>query len=154
MRYFIFTIIGVVAVAIVAGFFIIDSPKEERLRQFDEQRVSDLRMIQGEIINYWTKKGALPKTLEDLRDDVRGFYLPTDPESGEQYTYKINGKYEFSLCANFSRETFVMTSKKIKLVPERPMEFGGYLPEDWGHLAGPNCFSRTIDPELYPVIKK
>ena len=153
MKYFIFIVIGIVVASIVAGFFIIDSPAEERLRQFDERRVGDLRMIQGETINYWTKKGVLPKTLADLRDDVRGFYLPTDPESGEQYAYQINGKYEFSLCANLGRETFVMTLN-AKPAPMRPMEFQGYLPEDWGHLAGPNCFSRTIDPELYPVLKK
>ena len=153
MRYFIFIIVGVVVAAVVAGFFIIDSPAEERLRKFDEQRVGDLRMIQGEVINYWTKKGMLPKTLSDLRDDVRGFYLPTDPESGEQYTYQVNEKYEFSLCANFSRPTLMTSNSKV-MSPTRPMGFDGYLPDDWGHGVGDVCFSRTIDPELYPVIKK
>src|SRR3989344_3725324 len=145
MKYFIYSVMGVVVVAVVAGFFIIDSPAEERLRQFDEQRVGDLRMIQGEVINYWTQKGALPKTLADLKDDVRGFYLPTDPESKEQYSYQVMGKYEFSLCANFARATYVQTlqTSNAKPVPMRPMEFQGYLPEDWEHLAGPNCFSRT-----------
>ncbi|MEK7503056.1 MAG: hypothetical protein AAB556_01270 [Patescibacteria group bacterium] len=154
MKYFVYIVIAVVGASIVAGFFVVDSPAEERLRKFDEQRTGDLRIIQGEIINYWTKKGALPKTLMDLRDDVRGFYLPTDPETEKEYSYQVNGKYEFSLCANFSRASYVMYSKMPKPVPMRPMEFGGYLTEDWNHLAGSNCFSRSIDPELYPVLKK
>lgn len=155
MKYFIYGIIGVVVGTIVAGFFIVDSPAEVRLRKFDEQRVGDLRMIQGEIINYWVKKGELPKMLSDLRDDVRGFFLPVDPESGELYGYEVKSKYEFSLCAIFARESYELYSKMPKpVVPMRLMEFDGYLPDDWQHPTGRMCFSRTIDPELYPPLKK
>lgn len=154
MKIFIYIVIIIVAGSIVAGFFIVDSPAETRLKKFDEQRIADLRAIQWEIINYWTKKGALPKTLADLRDDVRGFAIPSDPESGEVYVYQTQGKYEFSLCANFSRESFVMTSNMPKPVPMRPVKFDGYLEESWDHLVGKNCFSRTIDPELYPAPQK
>lgn len=154
MKIFIYIVIIVVMGAIVAGFFIVDTPAETRLRKFDEQRVGDLRMIQGEIINYWMKKGALPKTFAELKDDVRGFVVPSDPESGQAYDYKVQGKYEFSLCANFRRASYVMYSNMPKPVPMRPVKFGGYLEENWDHLIGPNCFLRTIDPELYPAPKK
>ena len=30
----------------------------------------------------------------------------------------------------------------------------GKTPENWQHAAGKHCFSRTIDPELYPVRPK
>lgn len=154
MRYFIFIVIGIVAATIVAGFFIVDSPKEVRLRKFDEQRAGDLQIIQGEIINYWTKKGVLPKTLSDLKDDVKGFFVPVDPESGEQYRYETSGKYEFSLCATFARESGGMYSNMPKRMPIPHREFGGYLPVDFQYIAGRVCFSRTIDPELYPVNKQ
>lgn len=153
MRYFIFIIIGVVAAAVVAGFFIVDSPAETRLRKFDEQRVNDLNFIQSETINYWTRKGELPKTLSNLKDDIRGFSVPKDPESGQEYFYEAKDKYEFSLCAAFARESYELYSRFPKPMLMRP-EFGGYLQTDFQHGVGRVCFSRTIDPELYPISKK
>ena len=50
----------VVLVGIVAGFFIVGTPAEQREKRFDEQRVNDLQNIQNRVINYWSKKGTLP----------------------------------------------------------------------------------------------
>ena len=148
MKVLVYIVIFVVVAAVIAGFFIVDSPVETRLKKFDEQRISDLSFIQGEIINFWTRKGELPKTLLDLKDDIRGFSIPMDPESVEQYGYKIKEKLEFSLCADFARETFVMTSKTN---PVPYADFKGYKNDSWEHLRGYQCFSRVIDPELYPI---
>lgn len=147
MKNFIYIVIIIVVAAIIAGFFIVDSPKESRFKKFDEQRISDLSFIQGEIINYWTRKGKLPETLENLKDDIRGFSVPTDPESSQAYEYEAKDKYKFNLCANFSTWTFVMTSNTSK---SKPLQ----ILSEWEHLAGRNCFLRTIDPELYPPIKR
>ena len=152
MKYFIYIVITVVAGSIVAGFFIVDSPAETRLRKFDEQRISDLSFIQSEIINYWTRKGELPEGLDKLKDDIRGVSIPVDPQTKEKYEYEIKSKDTFLLCANFARETFIMTSN-AKPVPARYSPFGGYQNDSWEHLKGRGCFSRTIDPELYPVNK-
>lgn len=152
MKTFIYIVIIIVVAAVVAGFFIVDSPKESRLKKFDEQRISDLSFLQGEIINYWTRKGKLPETLENLNDDMRGFSVPTDPESGQEYGYNVKGKYDFTLCANFNRETFVMTTNfKGLTVPEEDRWF---VSNDWKHLRGNQCFFRTIDPVLYPPVKR
>ena len=151
MKVFIYIVILVVALAIIAGFFIVGSPYESRVKKFDEQRVGNLQTIQREIINFWTKKGELPKTLFDLKDDIRGFSIPIDPENGEQYDYKVKDKYTFSLCANFGSATFVMTSNP-KFSTMRPRE-EGYLADDWQHFKGIQCFERVIDPELYQVNK-
>lgn len=154
MKTFIYIVIFIVALAVVAGFFIVDSPKDSRLKRFDEQRVGDLSFIQSEIINYWMRKGELPKTLGNLKDDIRGFSVAMDPESGLEYGYEVRGKYDFSLCADFATNN-VDTTKHLnmRLLPPR-----GYPSYDnnqwWGHSAGRVCFERTIDPELYPISKR
>lgn len=155
MRIFICIIISVVLAAVVAGFFIVDSPAETRLRKFDEQRVGDLSFIQSEIINYWTRKGVLPLALENLKDNIRGLSIPVDPESGTKYVYEAKGKFDFYLCANFSTNNVDVSQPLNKPLAPR-LEFSyPYNNQDWwGHSAGYVCFSRAIDPELYPILKK
>ena len=136
----IITVVGV-AVAVIAGFFIIGSPMQARLQLFDAQRVNDLQRIQSEIVNYWQMKGRLPETLNALRDDIRGFVPPADPETKAPYEYMVKGPMSFSLCA-----TFVVPSV---------MKDAGPVTYDMGqfyHGSGRQCFERTIDKDLYPPV--
>lgn len=135
MKYFAVTVSLIIFVAVAAGFFVIGSPQKERLRRFDERRVQDLQMIQSEIINYWQNKNQLPLSLENLRDDIRGFAIPTDPQTKSSYTYQIKNQTSliFELCAIFA------------LLNETDRSYG----ENWQHDAGPTCFERKIDPEIY-----
>lgn len=144
MKYFIYIVIILVALAVIAGFFVVGSPQEERFRRFDERRVQDLQTIQSEIIYYWQRKNVLPASLTDLRDDIRGFVPPTDPETGAQYGYEIRDVAErtFALCAIFIRAS---ESAETTL---KPVPF--YESQNWRHPAGDFCFERTIDPDLYP----
>ena len=135
-------VIGVVVVSVVAGFFVVGSPTTERVRRFDERRVSDLQTIQWEVINYWQKKYELPSGLEALRDDVRGFRVPTDPATGVEYGYAIEAPSDgpvFSLCADFSMES-------------RGAGDPVYKQDNWDHPAGSFCFRRAVDEDLYPPV--
>lgn len=149
MKIFVYTIIGIVATSIVAGFFIVGSPKEERMRQFDEQRVGHLQFMQSEILNYWIKKEKLPVKLADLEDNIRGVRVPTDPEkTGTAYEYKILGPEKFSLCANFDLPTLgtaPMTEKPM--IPRSAEPYYGQ--QNWDHQTGHTCFERTIDKDFY-----
>lgn len=149
MKYFIYTVIAIVATSVIAGFFIVGSPKEERMRQFDEQRVGHLQFMQSEILNYWINKGKLPVKLADLEDDLRGVRVPTDPETGTNYDYKILGTEKFSLCANFTLPTLGINQMMEKPMPI--MERFGQ--QSWDHQAGPTCFERTIDKDFYKPTK-
>lgn len=143
LRYFAYTIIAIVAAAVIASFFIIGSPAEERVRRFDERRISDLQSIQFSIVNFWQRKERLPSSLDELRDDISGFRAPLDPETREPYEYRIARNLTFELCATFAR-----VSDESRFFPEPPPK--RTLSVDWAHKAGRTCFERTIDPEFYP----
>jgi hypothetical protein len=147
MKVFIYTVIGIVAVSIIAGFFIVGSPKEERLRRFDERRVSDLQFLQSEIIYYWQNKEKLPEKITDIEDNIRGIRIPLDPETGAAYEYEIKGPLSFALCATFSRssEENLNAFRSQKLIYPAPYQGG----DNWTHPPGRTCFERTIDKDFY-----
>lgn len=138
---------------IIGGFFIVGSPATQRLRRFDEQRVSDLQTIQGQIVNYWTRKESLPPRLDDLNDSISGFIPPVDPESGVSYEYRVLDELSFELCADFK-----ISNLELGLYPSAdsrayPMGYKTTV-DNWLHEAGRACFERNIDPELYRQILK
>src|SRR3990167_8403383 len=99
MRYFTYAIIVVVGLAVIAGFFVVGSPTEQRQRDQDKQRVNDLAMTQSYIVEYWRSKGALPEDIEALNDDIRNIRVQSDPETKASYEYFTTG----SLCTRILR---------------------------------------------------
>lgn len=151
MRIFVFAITAFVVVSIIAGFFFVGSPFAERMRRFDDRRVSDLQTIQWQIINYWQTKEKLPASLDDLRDEISGFIPPKDPETGNAYEYRVLGKTQFELCGMFSAVSRVGA---VENMPRAVAVSDGGALEIWAHDAGRACFTRTIDPERYPFLPK
>lgn len=149
MKYFIYSVIGVVTTLVLAGFFIVGSPKAERMRQFDERRINDLNQIQYNIVNFWQNKGSLPPALADLRDDIGGVYIPVDPETNAAYEYAIKGVLQFELCATFSTD-----SNAEATLPQPMKTYPTQYNEQWTHGVGRTCFTRTIDTDRYPLFKK
>lgn len=147
-KYFAWAAIGLVTVGVIGGFIVVGSPQQQRAYRFDEQRLSELQSIQYEMINYWQKKGELPTSLTMLNNDISGYRVPVDPQTGTAYEYTVTGKLNFALCASFNQPSrSVTTSAAIT----KPLPAGDYYNENWQHSAGRVCFDRTIDPELYPV---
>jgi len=138
----------VVLASIIAGFFIIGTPMDQRNRRFDDQRVQELQMLQNQVLNYWTLKHNLPANLSLLQDDISGFIVPTDPETKVAYEYKIIDPLKFELCATFAKDSEDQgTIGRGKEYPMAP--YDGSFQQNWNHSAGRACWSRTIDPELY-----
>ncbi|MBI4159927.1 hypothetical protein HY504_02050 [Candidatus Wolfebacteria bacterium] len=142
-RIFVWSVITIVIATVVYGFFVAGSPFRQRLVRFDERKVNDLQMIQVQIINFWTQKGRLPNSLDDLRDSISGFVPPRDPQSSEAYVYGKAGDLSFRLCATFNRPNL---AERAFYKLSAPMIAWG---ENWDHEAGRQCFDRTVDPELY-----
>ena len=158
IKIFDWVVISVVVVSIVTGFIIAGSPQSQRLIRLDNQRTSDLQNIQWQIINYWQRKEVLPETLNDLADPISNFMVPKDPEAGAGYEYRVKDHLKFELCATFSTinkedTTQLLGGKPVaQPIDSRPV----YNPVDynWQHDQGRACFNRTIDPDLYPPLKK
>lgn len=149
MKYFTYLVIAIVAGAVIAGFFVVGSPNQERLRKFDERRIQDLQFIQSEIINYWLKKGELVKLLPLLEDSVRGVTIPKDPLVGADYSYELRdaASLKFALCADFALPSLSLEQSRAPKMAYPVV--GYYSDQNWEHNAGFVCFERTIDPEIY-----
>jgi hypothetical protein len=145
--------VGALAImTVIGGFLIIGSPAHARSMRFDAQRVQDLQSIQSEVLSYWQLKQSLPLTLTTLNDGLGGYQVPVDPESNTAYEYKAlgktaDGRQSFELCATFN---LVGTGNAYGIGPEGP---GGRDSNyTWEHGLGHTCFTKYIDPALYPVI--
>lgn len=132
--------------SIVAGFSVLGTPQSQRMLRYDAQKLSDLQSIQSQVLNYWQQKGVVPASLEELKDPLSYFDIPIDPESKANYEYKKTGALSFELCAEFNKESTKDSMSRMMYI-----EPVGKTPENWQHGAGQHCFSRTIDPQLYPV---
>jgi len=74
----------VVAGAIIAGFSVLGTPGEVRLRRLDQQRVENLRAISNAIRTYRNVNKALPENPAKLQQSGQWSYLSLkDPVSGE-----------------------------------------------------------------------
>lgn len=139
--------------SIISGFFLVGSPMHQRDIRMDDQRVSDLQNIQSQILNFWTQKGSIPKTLDDLKDPLNGFVAPVDPISKQPYEYIVKGEHDFELCATFTNASGTEQSNRYKTVPMMYPVGNGTL-DIWTHSSGHSCFTRSIDPELYRPVPK
>lgn len=126
------------------GFFVMGSPVTQRNLRFDERRVQDLQNIQYQIVEYWRSKGSLPESTLLLNDSIRGYSVPTDPQTKTEYPYTQDGRRSFTLCAEFS-----LVSAQNRTGASYAYEPLGN--DNWEHKAGRQCFERTIDPERYPL---
>lgn len=162
IRVFDWVVVSIVLAGSVAGFFVAGTPQNQRLVRLDERRTSDLQTIQWQIINYWQKKEVLPSVLDDLVDPISGFFMPRDPETNGSYEYRLLGELKFELCAVFNTSSYEAETNTGKELLRKPVPamapgeiryIGTEQSSSWQHDMGRTCFERTIDPDLYPLLK-
>lgn len=156
MKLFVRGVVALVSIAIITGFVVAGSPKEGRMRRFDDQREMDLQSIQNEIVTYWRAKEMLPQSIGGLKDEIRGFIPPTDPETKEAYEYVVIGDLSFELCATFKtsnkdEQENIGSKQPVPISVERGVPIS--YDESFVHDAGRTCFERTIDPDKFPPFK-
>jgi len=155
-KIFLPVIMGIVAATVVFGFFVAGSPASRRLERLDERRISDLSMIQGQVIDYWQRKSKLPVNLDNLAGSFFGVSIPNDPETKSSYEYKVLGSLKFELCAVFDTVSAGSTGEQypsggaVKPMVIDRVGFGGI--RNWQHSLGRTCFETIIDPEIYKPI--
>lgn len=155
MKITLYVVSIVVLAGVVYGIVLIGTPNAQRARMMDDQRVNDLSSIQYQIVySQWENKGTVPATLDALKDPISGYTLPTDPETKQSYEYKMLSKNSFELCAVFKTVSTTDAKNTIATQPVLYPYANGTINENWQHGAERTCFTRTIDPSLYPMNKK
>lgn len=103
-----------VVVGIVLGFFVGGSPETQRSRTIDQTRSNHLSSLSTCVEQYAQNLGALPVSLDVLRQSSQFGYCASymkDPETGEIYEYRVVTPSrvlgsatvgEFELCATFA----------------------------------------------------
>jgi len=138
---------------IVGGFSILGTPSDMRMRRIDSDKLSDLQGIQGQVVQHFQQKGALPASLDVLGDSISGYTVPSDPHTGRPYVYRVMSQHSFELCATFNREAPDTAGKGDYYAREMAYPSMG-VEGNWRYTKGDTCFRRTIDPELYPPYPK
>jgi len=146
--------LAVVLASLVFGFVTAGSPASQRARANDDRRVSDLQMIESQVIQYWQAKGKLPATLADLPSGtISGFVVPTDPKTGQAYVYSTSGTLGYELCATFETDTTASSTTDRTAVPVVG-PYGEVGVTNWQHGVGYQCFDGKIDPDRFrPPVK-
>lgn len=127
-RAFLGVITVVVVATVAASLWVTGSPREARIRAFDDRRAQDLSTIEGMIAAHWGGRQSLPASLDELSAASLGAELPKDPESGAAYEYRVLGGGRYELCATFSRDSSRDTA--------------GYYGRP--HGAGRQCFTQEL----------
>ena len=117
----------VVVIAIIAGLVASGLPSEQRLKRFDERRISDIRRLAHALDAYWDTHERLPADLGVLLDGRHLSRLPADSVSNLAYDYQVDAASRYQLCARFDRAS-------------SPVEPGDF----WVHPEGQFCFALEI----------
>lgn len=130
--------LAVLAVAVVGGFFVIDSPKTQRMYKLDQQRVEHLWTMQSAIEAYWWEQNALPEALAWVDEEL---LLPTDPTTGASYEYHKTSDDTYELCATFDLES----EQRDAYTRPAPFSGGVAVRDFYAHRAGRDCFERSVN---------
>lgn len=121
--------------AVAFGIYIVGSPSQQRLIQFDQRRISDLQQISFAVDAFWQINEKLPAGFDDLKNQ-RYYYIQsvTDPKTGVAYEYRVLGDKLYELCAIFETNSS-QSAERIKV----PAPFSE---QSWNHGIGRTCFQR------------
>jgi hypothetical protein len=93
----------------------------------------------------------LPANLAELKSQQYGD-IPIDQQLKKNYEYKGTGMMTFELCAEFNKENMTNQNQYGAVTPTSYPVKGSIIQNDnWNHKAGHQCFSRIIDPSIYPT---
>lgn len=164
-----------VITSVVWSISIIGTPKEMRAKKIDSTRLSDLSRIQQEVYNRLQMTDKLPVDLSELNNAFQGYTVPSDPETGAGYEYRVVSQptfktnYEtkkkemiaegvFEMCATFGtlREFNdrgqILTGKGGVMMSEYSVAnyyYDGDQSPYWNHGAERTCFKRVISSDMY-----
>lgn len=139
---------GVIVIgSIVWGFSVLGSPRTQQLLKYDEQKINDLQNLNNQVTSFYSNKGVLPKTVEEIMSYQNNYYPPkVDSQTQKSYEYVKTTDTTYNLCAEFNKATKDNGNMAIP-------SYYPYGTTSWTHPAGHYCFAETINPNAYPYSK-
>ncbi len=125
---------------VIAAFFVVGSPQDQRDERLDQDRIQDLSSIENTVQWYYVEENVLPETLGDLEGRTKNPYIPVDPDTEEPYEYTVTGEMTYQLCAVFATDNI---DSEDYVRPVINNKYG--VMNLWLHEAGRHCF----DIEVY-----
>src|SRR3989338_7171492 len=94
--------------------------------------------MQGQVVNYWQRKGELPNSLTDLNDSIAGYVVPQDPETKQGYGYAVKNVagLSFELCATFNLPSPAVMNRNGKPMPVPAPYYDG-ISQNFDHCPRP-----------------
>ncbi|MFB6181921.1 MAG: hypothetical protein ABEJ24_03415 [Candidatus Magasanikbacteria bacterium] len=136
-KVFFTTVILFVVVVIGFGFYVVGSPQDARLKDMDNQKISDLQRISYSINQFYRENSSLPENLGQI--NIKNEDLLKDPQTEQSYTYNTLSNKEYELCANFN---FSSKENNREHAPT-PFPVDGEK-IDWSHSSGKDCFKMKV----------
>jgi len=121
----------IIVIIVIVALFLVGSPKQERLKRFDEQRLQNLQEIRFVAIDqFYQDNRRLPDALQEMysTNQMSGITF-LDPVSKESYGYTRINENTYELCTVFDMPS---DSEMIKYDPF------------WEHGSGPTCFTISV----------
>lgn len=138
--YFYSSLVFVIAV-LVSAFMFVESPTETRNIKYDIATLQNFSQIENALNIYYDENKKLPENLDKLVGWSKASFLTdkilTDKITNKKYEYRIKGKNNYELCADFK------TSNKDK---GTNMDYN-YIDELWLHDKGYQCLEKKIAVE-------
>ena len=133
--------LGIVVLLVVAclaySMFLLGTPGEQRSLRFDEQRISDLKNISRNVDLYWETNQNLPESFDDMSGPRYSIFSIHDPESEEEYEYRVIEEVAYELCAIFTTDSAEIRSPDLR-----------FSEEAWAHGIGRTCFQLEPPQQL------
>jgi RsiW-degrading membrane proteinase PrsW (M82 family) len=108
VKAFFYGTLALVVAAFVSSIVFVESPREARARRFDERLVNNIYALESAVNDYYSQKGYLPNSLEELLAGNSGITPAAwlDPETKAPISYVRQGEREFQFCADFRTDSF------------------------------------------------
>uniref|UniRef100_A0A7C4RAU7 DUF5671 domain-containing protein n=1 Tax=candidate division CPR3 bacterium TaxID=2268181 RepID=A0A7C4RAU7_UNCC3 len=119
-------LIAVFLILIIIPFFSISNPFEARKKKIDEATISRMMKIENSINDFYDDKESLPKSLIELKNNNSSSYYSIEDKDINGISYKIRGRGEYQICANFLNKD------------------DDYYDKEWSHDKGVICFDKKI----------
>lgn len=143
------SIVGVVLVVMVVSVFMIGSPAEQRRKQLDNIRTSELRSISNTLQSVWEEEMNLPENLNEIEDRLWQRSTLVDPGTEKQYEYVRKTSNSYELCAVFETER----SDEDGRYPVK-QSYVNYSQDFSEHGVGEQCFEVSFDQEKFLELNK